>query len=361
MDHVHSMLEFLAVDKPEPMNGYQLRAVARGQPLPKRGPEALDPFRALVHANRALAFLRLDAYDRALDDAAESCRLLPQYLKAWVRRAAALAATNHREDALSVLDEALGKACPDEASKEQVCKLIVRIRALGSVEVRPPERDVPPVPRRRKKTAKGAAAMEAVKVPLGLLRPAREDDPEGGEARQAFAEVDKRDLDAFLREDWHATHLGGRWRQTRDEVEVVIALPRRPKASELLVQIRPQRLWILLRRPGVTGSGGKEDYETLCDEAFAGTVRPSESTWVLEAEGAAEIHFSLQKQLESCDAEALDGVTRHLWDRALEGDAPIDVASTTCAAAEKAERARAQVLAELKAAQPEAREVQEVR
>ena len=27
-----------------------------------------DPFRALVHANRSLAFLRLDAYDRAVED-----------------------------------------------------------------------------------------------------------------------------------------------------------------------------------------------------------------------------------------------------------------------------------------------------
>ena len=66
----------------------------------------------------------------------------------------------------------------------------------------------------------------------------------------AMAEVDESDFNAFIAEDWHVTHLGGRWRQSMHELNIVVTLPRRPKASELKVQIRTDRLWVLLQIPG---------------------------------------------------------------------------------------------------------------
>lgn len=95
-----------------------------------------------VHCE-ALAFLRLDAYDRAAQDAELACQLEPRFLKAWIRRAAALAAANLRSEALEVLDEALCKACPTDLLREQVCKLIVNLRNLVNVEVKEPEKDLP--------------------------------------------------------------------------------------------------------------------------------------------------------------------------------------------------------------------------
>ncbi|CAE7868758.1 ROCK1 [Symbiodinium necroappetens] len=141
--HAQDMMDFLEVEKFQPMNGYQLRALAKGVPLPGRGPAALQPFRAVVLASRALAFLRLDAYDRAAQDAELACQLEPRFLKAWIRRAAALAAANLRSEALEVLDEALCKACPTDLLREQVCKLIVNLRNLVNVEVKEPEKDLP--------------------------------------------------------------------------------------------------------------------------------------------------------------------------------------------------------------------------
>ncbi|CAE7616681.1 unnamed protein product [Symbiodinium natans] len=143
LSHAQDMMDYLEVEKSQPLNGYQLRALARGVPLPGRGPAALQPFRAVVLASRALAFLRLDAYDRAAQDAELACQLEPRYLKAWIRRAAALAAANLRQEAVEVLDEALQKACPTDLLREQVCKLVVNLRGLVNVEVKAPEKDLP--------------------------------------------------------------------------------------------------------------------------------------------------------------------------------------------------------------------------
>ncbi|CAE8689920.1 unnamed protein product, partial [Polarella glacialis] len=341
LEHAHDMMDFLEVDKPPPLNGYQMRAMVLGMPLPKRGPAALDPFRAVVHSSRALAFLRLDAYDRAAEDADLACKLEPKYLKAWIRRATALAAANRREDALQVLDEALEKACVSDVLKEQVCKLIVNLRALGQVQVVPPEQDLPvvykdnPCSRAKKKKPQ----REVVKVPLGMMRSSKEGSSVE-ELTPVFAEVDRQDLDAFLREDWHATHLGGRWRQSRDEVDVVLRLPRKPKVWELRVQIRPRRLLVLLRKIGATGNGGQDDFDTLLDAELSGTVRPAESSWELSKAGTfAELHFSLEKlPAREADNQAADSVTPCLWARAFQGDEPVDLQGV---AAEKAAKARA--------------------
>mmetsp|Transcript_104033 Transcript_104033/g.303702 ORF Transcript_104033/g.303702 Transcript_104033/m.303702 type:complete len:412 (-) Transcript_104033:359-1594(-) len=325
LTHAHAMMDFLEVDRPPPMNGYQLRALARGQPLPKRGPEALDPFRALVHANRALAFLRLDAYERAINDASESCRLLPRYLKAWVRRATALAAADRREEALTVLDEALEKACPDAATKEQVCKLIVNVRALGDVQVRPPERDLPVVSAAERK--RGAAKKEVVQVPRQMMESSQskeeEEDSTSDCIRQGDVERDRRRLEALLKAEWHPTHLGGRWRQSFEEVIISFRLPRRPKASELLVQIRLQRVWVMLRKPDAVGDGGRDDYETVCDAQLLRAVKPSESTWSLEGDAQAELFVFLQKQNAGISVDGTDGVSPLIWDRAFEEDVPV--------------------------------------
>ncbi|CAE8715628.1 unnamed protein product [Polarella glacialis] len=322
------MMDFLEVDKPPPLNGYQMRAMVLGMPLPKRGPAALDPFRAVVHSSRALAFLRLDAYDRAAEDADLASKLEPKYLKAWIRRATALAAANRREDALQVLDEALEKACVSDVLKEQVCKLIVNLRALGPVQVVPPEQDLPvvykdnPCSRAKKKKPQ----REVVKVPLGMMRSSKEDSSVE-ELTPVFAEVDRQDLDAFLREDWHATHLGRRWRQSRDEVDVVLRLPRKPKVWELRVQIRPRRLLVLLRKIGATGNGGQDDFDTLLDAELSGTVRPAESSWELSKAGTfAELHFSLEKlPAREADNQAADSVTPCLWARAFQGLVAVSV------------------------------------
>lgn len=77
------------------LNGYELRALAFGMSLPNRGPWALHPFRAITMASRALAFLRLDAYEKALEDACAACKLEPKYLKA---RKALLALQNTSRD-----------------------------------------------------------------------------------------------------------------------------------------------------------------------------------------------------------------------------------------------------------------------
>jgi len=345
LEAAHAMMEYLEIEKPPPMNGYQLRALARGMKLPQRGPQALNPFRGLIYANRGLAFLRLDAYDHAIDDLSEACRLEPKYLKAWVRRAAALVANNRLDRALAVLDEALDAACFNDFSKELVCKLIVNVRALGNVVVLPPQDDLPVVYKDTGKVKKAKKQREKVRVPLGPASKATNETEGTGKAAESveeevYAEVDARDLDDFIREDWHATHLKGRWRQTRDEVTIVMHLPRRPKISELLVQIRTNHLCVLLRRPTATHAGLQDDFETIVDEPLAGNVKPAECCWILGAGMSKELHFTLMKQLV-LRPDSTDDVTPHLWSRAFEKDASVDVSSIASEKAEKAQEAQA--------------------
>eukprot|EP00933_Yihiella_yeosuensis_P040730 TRINITY_DN3509_c0_g6_i1.p1 TRINITY_DN3509_c0_g6~~TRINITY_DN3509_c0_g6_i1.p1 ORF type:complete len:443 (-),score=90.96 TRINITY_DN3509_c0_g6_i1:867-2195(-) len=323
LQHAHEMMEFLEVDKPtRQLNGYQLRAVALGMQMPKRGPAALDPFCAVVHSSRALAFLRLNAYERAVQDAELACKLEPRYLKAWVRRATALAAWNRREEALAVLDEALQRACVSELLKEQICKLIINLRSLGQVEVKPPEEDLPVVYKDSGNCKKKKAQQEIIKVPISMMKSYQ---PEG-EEKASVVEVELHEFETLLQQDWHLTHLGGRWNQTRSKTGLVVLLPRKVKLSEVRVQIQPRRLWVLLKKQGVDGIGAMDDYDTLVDATLAGEVRPSDSSWELHQEGQVEeIHFALQKQNKAVDPTTIDGLTACMWDHALDGDEKLNI------------------------------------
>merc|ERR1712228_202434 len=71
------------------------------------------------------------------------------------------------------------------------------------------------------------------------------------------------------------------------------------------------------------GDGGQNDYDTIANERLARGVKPSESTWMIEAGDSKELHFSLQKESGYVDPGM--GITPYLWDRAFENDEPIDL------------------------------------
>lgn len=284
LDHARDMVDFLEVEKSPAMNGYQLRALARGMPLPQRGPKALQPFRAIAFASRALAYLRLDAYAEAAEDAKAACELEPRYLKAWIRRACALAAMNRREEAQDVLKEALEKACNTDLLREQVCKLLVNLHNLVNVVVKPPEKDLPVIYKDSERPKKKKTWREVIAVPVA------------GPNGDATVSVPRHELRKFLQEDWKST-LSGRaiWAQTSEELFLVLRLPRRPKVSELRIEISPKHLLSLLRKKGVT-SATQDDFDTLIDAKLLATVKPSECSWQLDQVGdSCDLHFSLRK------------------------------------------------------------------
>ncbi|CAK9047970.1 unnamed protein product [Durusdinium trenchii] len=225
LQHAGDMMDFLELEKSPALNGYQLRALAKGMPLPQRGPKALQPFRAVAFASRALAFLRLDAYEQCLEDATAACDLEPKYLKAWIRRACALAALNRRADAEDALNEALEKACHSDLLREQVCKLLVNLHNLVNVVVKPPEKDLPVIYKDSERPKKTKTWREVVTVPVA-----------GCDG--ASVQVPRHELRKFLQEDWKPTLSGAAiWAQSHQELFLVLRLPRRPKVSELRIEI----------------------------------------------------------------------------------------------------------------------------
>lgn len=60
----------------------------------------------LVLLNRCLAYLYLDKYDEALNDAKESIKLNPDYARAWSRLGSCLLALNKQEDAKMAFSKA---------------------------------------------------------------------------------------------------------------------------------------------------------------------------------------------------------------------------------------------------------------
>ncbi|CAE7234122.1 unnamed protein product [Symbiodinium pilosum] len=290
LSHAQDMMDFLEVEKTQPLNGYQLRALAKGVPLPGRGPVALQPFRAVVLASRALAFLRLHAYNRAAEDAELACQLEPRYLKAWIRRAAALAAANLREQAVQVLDEALRTACPTDCLREQVCKLIVNLRSLVNVEVKAPEKDLPVI-FRDADTAQHKKWRKASTQPRDVGRP----------IAGAPAAVSR---PSSLKEDWNPAPTG-KWSQSEGELWLILPLPRKPKVSEVSVQIRPRHLRVLLRQPKESREQENDRFDTVLEREVLFAVKPSESTWQLEVvDGRCELQISLQKEVAELVAEA---------------------------------------------------------
>jgi len=324
--HADSMATFLSADKEPELNGYQLRAKLRGMDLPKRGPAQLNPFRSLCHANRSLAWLRLDAYDRAQKDAEKAVEFEPKYLKAWFRRAAALAAANLVDDAILVLNQALTCACPpgDDRSRQTVCNLMVNLRALKEVDVKPPQDDLPVVEAGKPKKKK-----EVVKIPKGAREALTKTEPEKDPTE--FREVDVKDVELFIGEDWHPTHLGGHWRQTREDVTIVVTLPKKPKPTEIRVQIKPNALWVMLLGdwPEYSYALGhtQDGWTCIVDHAILRTVRPHDSFWVLgggeSKDSMPELHLTLQKAPVYNPKEE-GGLQLDLWDRAFENDEPIN-------------------------------------
>eukprot|EP00913_Durusdinium_trenchii_P030337 g28418.t1 len=288
LQHAGDMMDFLELEKSPALNGYQLRALAKGMPLPQRGPKALQPFRAVAFASRALAFLRLDAYEQCLEDATAACDLEPKYLKAWIRRACALAALNRRADAEDALNEALEKACHSDLLREQVCKLLVNLHNLVNVVVKPPEKALT--------VSILASFFRAVFAFRGLTwfkGPVLEP-PDG----RCFLARSWRPLTVDQPEDWKPTLSGAAiWAQSHQELFLVLRLPRRPKVSELRIEISPRHLLGFLRKPGMT-SVTEDDFDLLINAELLVAVKPSECSWQLEqVADATDLHVTLHKEV----------------------------------------------------------------
>lgn len=60
----------------------------------------LDPTEAAAYCNRAMVYLKMKNFSKAIDDANEALKLKPEYLKAYHRRGKAYAAVNKLELAI---------------------------------------------------------------------------------------------------------------------------------------------------------------------------------------------------------------------------------------------------------------------
>ena len=135
-DAMAALLDKKLVDKVERLKADANRSLMEKRPIEACGiyaeAIAIQPS-AVLHSNRAAAYLRLGRWQQAIDDADAALKLDGTYAKAWYRKAKALCEDRQFDAADATLDGAFA-AIPAKVDGEDSHQAIAREKSLDELE-----------------------------------------------------------------------------------------------------------------------------------------------------------------------------------------------------------------------------------
>ena len=135
-DAMAALLDKKLVDKVERLKADANRSLMEKRPIEACGiyaeAIAIQPS-AVLHSNRAAAYLRLGRWQQAIDDADAALKLDGTYAKAWYRKAKALCEDRQFDAADATLDGAFA-AIPAKVAGEDSHQAIAREKSLDELE-----------------------------------------------------------------------------------------------------------------------------------------------------------------------------------------------------------------------------------
>ncbi|KAF9547196.1 Stress-induced-phosphoprotein 1, partial [Lunasporangiospora selenospora] len=125
---------------------------------------------SVLHSNRSLCYLKLGKYGQALEDAKQSKRLNPDYLKAYIRLGKAYESQGKYDKAIKNFDKALSL----DMNNEEIRQMRSEIRKLKGLEERDYDQSIRDLELKNREKFKGTKHLDMIKKTMIFINPALE-------------------------------------------------------------------------------------------------------------------------------------------------------------------------------------------